>query len=478
MRNAKSHGGAGGSGGAGTTGLLTNNGAYQRWVKSYPERTKYVDELLHMTGMSSDDTAGRQHKHNGASSIRNSENRVQRVLQSFSCYLNPFDLEDKSKLYIISSGAPVTAITEEGILGAEIKGKQAKESFVVDRLKVNAHFFDPIKKLKVSTFVSGLKKQKILTKDNKINEFKEQNTIALNLLVCSDHDVETLMQYPVTSVPFCLSTSDGHLLRTNKAEGMKYLLQEIANTHPNTNLNGVIIQDGNVLFHSLVQVPENFRDISIQIFEMLPSHGDVIFSTDMYKLSSIKSDERAQRGASTKLLLKGPSTKRPTDWKQFLKNADNKIQLVHILLQVWSSGDFAARLIGRKVILIVEEKAVMLMSVDGIHTLQSEVMQLESTQEETDTRVVLYSLYAQASGYQYVEVKSPDSDIFFILLANNELMDIPVCYDTNVAGKKRIINIESLSRKYVWPCWVYMLLHIVTVRALLKDEEKGELLNC
>ena len=150
--------GAGGSGGAGTTGLLTNNGAYQRWVKSYHERTKYVDELLHMTGMSSDDTAGRQHKDNGASSIRNSENRVQRVLQSFSCYLNPFDLEDKSKLYIISSGAPVTAITEEGILGAEIKGKQAKESFVVDRLKVNAHCFDPIKKLKVSTFVSGLKK--------------------------------------------------------------------------------------------------------------------------------------------------------------------------------------------------------------------------------------------------------------------------------------------------------------------------------
>ena len=119
---------------------------------------------------------------------------------------------------------------------------------------------------------------------------------------------------------------------------------------------------------------------------MLPSHGDVIFSTDMYKLSSIKSDERAQRGASTKLLLKGPSTKRPTDWKQFPKNADNKIQLVHILLQVWSSDDFAARLIGRKVILsIVEEKAIMLMSADGIHTLQSEVMQLETTQEETDT---------------------------------------------------------------------------------------------
>ena len=143
MRNAKSHSGAGGSGGAGTTGLLTHNGAYQRWVKSYHERTKYVDELLHMTGMSSDDTAGRQHKDNGASSIRNSENRVQRVLQSFSCYLNPFDLDDKSKLYIISSGAPVTAITKKRILGAEIKGKQANESFVVDRLKVNAHFLIP-----------------------------------------------------------------------------------------------------------------------------------------------------------------------------------------------------------------------------------------------------------------------------------------------------------------------------------------------
>ena len=104
-----------------------------------------------------------------------------------------------------------------------------------------------------------------------------------------------------------------------------------------------------------------------------------------------------------------------------------------------------------------------LMSVDGIHTLQSAVMQLESTQEETDTRVVLYSLYAQASGYHYVQVKSPDSDIFFILLANNELMDIPVFYDTKVAGKKRIINIESLGRNYGPKLCVAMLgLHAFT----------------
>ena len=51
MKFAKSRCGAGG---AGLTGILENYGAYQRWIRTTSERTKYYQATLEMTGMSRD----------------------------------------------------------------------------------------------------------------------------------------------------------------------------------------------------------------------------------------------------------------------------------------------------------------------------------------------------------------------------------------------------------------------------------------
>ena len=85
-----------------------------------------------------------------------------------------------------------------------------------------------------------------------------------------------------------------------------------------------------------------------------------------------------------------------------------------------------------------------LTSEDGKSTIASEISSLESTQEETDTRVILYIDYAQKNEYKYARVKSPDSDIFFILLhyANN-FKNITILFDTGTGNKKRLINISE-----------------------------------
>ena len=79
----------------------------------------------------------------------------------------------------------------------------------------------------------------------------------------------------------------------------------------------------------------------------------------------------------------------------------------------WQKDEYISDLYGRKIILICEGKAHLLTSEDGKTTIAPEISSLESTQEETDTRVILYIDYAQNNGYRYVRVKSPDSDIFF-----------------------------------------------------------------
>ena len=195
------------------------------------------------------------------------------------------------------------------------------------------------------------------------------------------------------------------------------------------------------------QVPPDFIQICRKLYAMVPPQTDFVFSTDMYQECSVKSMERNRRGSGDQIILKGDSTKRPADWKVFLANEKNKVQFIKLLLDAWSKDSFAEKHKGRNVILICEGKAFKLTSVDGKKTDRQELHSLSSTQEETDSRVILYSKYGQDQGYKYIRVKSPDTDIFFILLNFALQLDgVTVLFDTGKGNKKRLIDISDLAR--------------------------------
>ena len=54
-------------------------------------------------------------------------------------------------------------------------------------------------------------------------------------------------------------------------------------------------------------------------------------------------------GVGDKILLKGSAMKRPSDWKMFMDNDENKRQLMKILLEVWSEDSSVKDLNDRKV---------------------------------------------------------------------------------------------------------------------------------
>lgn len=75
----------------------------------------------------------------------------------------------------------------------------------------------------------------------------------------------------------------------------------------------------------------------------------------------------------------------------------------------------------------------------------SEILELYSTQEETDTRVVLYCLHAARTGYKTVVVHSPDSDVFVILMHFAATIGITVLFETGNGNKRSLLNITALA---------------------------------
>ena len=250
----------------------------------------------------------------------------------------------------------------------------------------------------------------------------------------------------MTCIPFSVGLPCDFMVKTDKSKLFHKVSEGIDDSSMPPVSETLCIYDGNANYHCLRDIPGNFKKICRKIFNSMLKNGDAVFSTDMYKENSIKSMERRRRGMSDKLIINS-ATKKPEDWKRFLSNDQNKEQLTGLLKMEWRQNEYASDLYGQKIILICEGKGHLLTSEDGKITIAPEISSLESTQEETDTRIILYIDYAQNNGYRYVRVKSPDSDIFFILLHYADFFkNITILFDTGTGNKKRLINISEMAR--------------------------------
>ena len=63
---------------------------------------------------------------------------------------------------------------------------------------------------------------------------------------------------------------------------------------------------------------------------------------------------------------------------------------VNMLKEEWKKDTYAERLLGRKIFIVCEETFLLLTSSNVKHIEATEVIELRSSQEEADTRIVLH----------------------------------------------------------------------------------------
>ena len=133
-------------------------------------------------------------------------------------------------------------------------------------------------------------------------------------------------------VPPSLGTPDGFFFfcKKNKASILHYLLEDIETENLSSPRDAHFIQDGMVLFYVLDNLPSTCCDICLQILDQMTIKSHFLFSTDSYYQNSIKAQERIRCGLSQKIIMAGPATIKPYDFKKFLANDDNKKQLCQL----------------------------------------------------------------------------------------------------------------------------------------------------
>ena len=170
--------------------------------------------------------------------------------------------------------------------------------------------------------------------------------------------------------------------------------------------------------------------------------------TDTYRDISIKNAERANRAASGSQVMRIYGQALPQQWKKFLSNGQNKESLIEFLFETWSKTG-TSELKGVRVFLSHGSKCHVISPGNSPdETVRvDEVDNLNSTQEEADTRIFLHAAYAaNSSEVTDIIIVSPDTDVFIIGISLQSGIAAKLHFHTGRGINLRTIDLEKIEQ--------------------------------
>uniref|UniRef100_UPI00358F5653 uncharacterized protein n=1 Tax=Myxine glutinosa TaxID=7769 RepID=UPI00358F5653 len=165
---------------------------------------------------------------------------------------------------------------------------------------------------------------------------------------------------------------------------------------------------------------------------------DVVF--DVYKENSIKNAERVKRGSESAMTFgKIASGHRLKQWKSFLHCGNNKTQLIDFLVEEWSNDQSLRERLDRKELFLTHGDQCTRVTKDSV----SDVQDLQSSQEEEDTLLLLHAEHCGRSGLTAAVIVSPDTDVFILAMAFTPKLKCPVYLKLGSKTRTEYIKIKK-----------------------------------
>ena len=275
-----------------------------------------------------------------------------------------------------------------------------------------------MRKQKLKTLLCDLHTKKLKCKGKEIVLKADRNLFGHMIVVAQSReiDMKQVLSHPLGPIPWALANGDGSLRKTDKATVMNDTTQNVpvAETIPDQS---ACIVDAMSIIQKLDGNGKTFQVLAKSALKMVIREGgdnservDIVF--DVYRESSTKDTERVDRGAGSGVSFNNISAgHRLKQWRSFLSEAHNKTMLIEFIADEWTSNDSKA-MIGIKTLYVTcGEKCWKITRCET-----SLVDELQSSQEEADTRIPLHVKHESDHGYKSVVVVSEDTDVMYFAL--------------------------------------------------------------
>ena len=168
------------------------------------------------------------------------------------------------------------------------------------------------------------------------------------------------------------------------------------------------------------------------------------FVCDRYPEDSTEESERAKRGSTGSTIVRviGKAQKIPRQRRNFLSSGQNKEEIMEFLFNDWKQLP-SASFQDREIYLCHKDQCHLFYVKDDL-VVSERVDDLKCGHEKADTRMVLHVQHASSSGFENILIRSPDTDVFVIMLCVSQLVSSSLLFLTGTGTKRRIIQVTFI----------------------------------
>lgn len=205
------------------------------------------------------------------------------------------------------------------------------------------------------------------------------------------------------------------------------------------------------LLQTMKTVPNTFGELSQIILNRIVQIASkyetrrIDFVCDRNLEHSIKGTERQKRGIAGSTIVKifRKALKVPRQWKKFLSSGQNKEETMEFLF--YDRKQLPASLFKDfEIYLYHKDKCHVFYARDLDSSLIFEMIdELKCDHEEADTRMAFNVHHAASSGFENISIRSPDTDIFIIMLHVCSLVSSNLFFLTGTGMKRHVIPLTS-----------------------------------
>ena len=437
-------------GSGGLKGISNNEVARTKWFLSSHVRAQMYAAQKEFISKNRDGTAGKHREENVTITMKD-EADVQALMSTLHKYASKIFSREKTALINIFTGISPPTETGAQILAALTDGEKRLKEFIEDRLSQEKKTFDAtLSKQKVPAF----DKKGTSSVERKI-QAKGQIPFAKLLIVGQSRNlnVKELFKHEMSNIPPALFDNKGIMRKCKKSQLVNVLEEKFLNGCGDDTMDHRVVIGKALVIDAMVMVQMlkatgTFDDYSKALFDSMLSESlgyhrvDIVF--DVYDAKSIKSAERARRGAQQmcNIHITNGEMRVPKHWDDFLSNIHNKNELVKFLMTSWKSMSSQ-----------IPAGQTIVVSGEDVFALNDELLQTDhvvSNHDEADTRLVLHASELLKDS-DTVVIRTVDTDILVIALHHYQSMISGLARDKHLilwigtGSHKRFLSVTQLN---------------------------------
>ena len=380
-------------------GFSTDISAVNTWVRTIHVHCKLREKFRDMVAIK---TSSKHKELSPGRKKMHSRHVAQLKNQLVQYGMDPFS-DDKPRSF--ATGVEIPSNIVDDMMGAAKLGSKQYENFTKECLVIGSKgYFEPIARNKVCT---GIEKKK---KAPKAVQILKEDRQAFGLMVSKSVNMEEAFNYPITTVPLAIATTECSLRQSDKAHFRNHLISASQSCTDSIPEHCAWFVDGMAAIRSM-KPRATFKEFIMSLIHFVtpqkekPSCIGII--NDTYKDKSVKEGTRQERGEQGPRVHVQSVDQRMLQgmrWEEFIHRGDNKEDLIAIISDFLQSPEGRSKL---SCPFIVTSKE---------HTFKIDSfgnrLMFDCNHEEADSRIVLHAIL---SGQDTVVV-SKDTDVLILLV--------------------------------------------------------------